>query len=350
MLKQKPNNECLKEELHNVTESLENDRKTFEDLEFQYLEEESEWQAYREELHAEEKGLSLKIEEKRLEFQHLEKQELTNQTHANMDAKTLKQNLITILNELKQSQEHLKYIEHALSDITGQLKVNSSDDEDYDEAFSEGKLSSASTTSPQSSLISTAAAGVMSQSLFGSAELLCPKVRPNEDIMSKSVNENMFYNNKIELPSGSTHVTTSTPKRAPAPLQLVDISDAALSNNLTQSKSEQQQNDSSLLRTNKCTTTDPKAEEAEAESELSQSERVKFNLSLGSDDFEVNPLEKRVPSQDDIDRICKVTLDAPISTPKGASTKIFDSIKEIERNRQLLLAQQGNYDLHNCVI
>jgi len=57
----------------------------------------------------------------------------------------------------------------------------------------------------------------------------------------------------------------------------------------------------------------------------------------------VNPLEKRVPSQDDIDRICKVTSDAPISTKGAATTKIFDSIKEIERNRQLLLAQQGKF-------
>jgi len=55
----------------------------------------------------------------------------------------------------------------------------------------------------------------------------------------------------------------------------------------------------------------------------------------------VNPLERRVPSQDDIDRSCKVANDAPISTSQGASTKIFDSIKEIERNRKLLLAQQG---------
>lgn len=66
-----------------------------------------------------------------------------------------------------------------------------------------------------------------------------------------------------------------------------------------------------------------------------------LNLSIESDDFEVNPLEKRVPSQDDIDRICRITNDAPIST-QGASYKVIESIKEIERNRQLLLTQQGS--------
>lgn len=226
MLKQKPNNACLKEELQLVCESLESDRKTFEDLEFQYFEEESEHHASHEELKRQEQRLSLEAE------------------------------LAALRIQIGPDEEESTPPNSPASNHGGSNLVN----------------------------------GVMSQSLFGSAELLCPK-RNQEDLMSKSVNENMFYNHKIEA-------TTSTPKRLP--LQLF----------------EDVQNGGSC-------------------------EQISFNLSLQSDRFEVNPLERRVPSQDDIDRSCKVANDAPISASQGASTKIFDSIKEIEKNRKLLLAQQG---------
>uniref|UniRef100_W8BSW7 Pleckstrin domain family B member 2 n=1 Tax=Ceratitis capitata TaxID=7213 RepID=W8BSW7_CERCA len=304
MLQQKPSNDCLKEELHNVSESLENDRKTFEDLEFQYLEEESEWHAYREELHNEETNLTSKIKDKRLELQHLERQDLGN---TSMHAKTLKAKLVNACNALKTEQEHLKLTERSICGITGELTLNSSEED----------ISPASSSSPMQQH-SNLAAGVMSQSLFGSAELLCPK-HTTEDLMSKSMNENMFYNNKIELPL-QANVNSSTPKRKQ--LYVVDIDDAL--------QTAGTEADASLRV------------KLDGPSYDAYDERVKFNLSLGSDDFEVNPLERRVPSQDDIDRICKVTSNAPIST-KGASTRIFDSIKEIERNRQLLLAQQGHH-------
>ncbi|XP_037727465.1 uncharacterized protein LOC119558221 isoform X2 [Drosophila subpulchrella] len=225
MLKQKPNNACLKEELQLVCESLESDRKTFEDLEFQYFEEESEHHASHEEFKRQEQRLTLEAE-------------------------------------------------------LAALRIQIGPDEEEP----------GSPTSPGSNG-SNLVNGVMSQSLFGSAELLCPKRRNQEDLMSKSINENMFYNHKIEA-------NTSTPKRLP--LQLFED-----------------------LGGGSC-------------------EQISFNLSLQGDRFEVNPLERRVPSQDDIDRSCKVANDAPISTSQGASTKIFDSIKEIERNRKLLLAQQGH--------
>jgi len=224
MLKQKPNNACLKEELQLVCDSLESDRKTFEDLEFQYFEEESEHHASHEEFKRQEQRLTLEAE-------------------------------------------------------LAALRIQIGPDEEEP----------GSPTSPGSNG-SNLVNGVMSQSLFGSAELLCPKRRNQEDLMSKSINENMFYNHKIEA-------NTSTPKRLP--LQLFED-----------------------LGGGSC-------------------EQISFNLSLQGDRFEVNPLERRVPSQDDIDRSCKVANDAPISTSQGASTKIFDSIKEIERNRKLLLAQQG---------
>lgn len=56
-------------------------------------------------------------------------------------------------------------------------------------------------------------------------------------------------------------------------------------------------------------------------------------------------IDKKFPSQDDIDRISKVTLDAPININEGQGSlgrKTIESLKEIERNRHLHLCQQGN--------
>lgn len=53
---------------------------------------------------------------------------------------------------------------------------------------------------------------------------------------------------------------------------------------------------------------------------------------------------KKCPSQDDIDRISKVTSNAPINFEEGRGSlgkKTIESLKEIERNRHLHLAQQG---------
>lgn len=272
MLKQKPNNACLKEELEHVCESLESDRKTFEDLEFQYFEEESEYHAFHEELKRQEQRLMLESELASLRIQlgpDVEEQQQQQQSEQQPPTSPVPNNNNKSCSSPRE-----------LPELGANAKGTSS----------EGSAASgASGSGSGSNLIN----GVMSQSLFGSAELLCPKRRmDDEDLMSKSVNENMFYNNnKIELPLGHQ---TSTPKRPP--LQIFDAGSC---------------------------------------------EQISFNLSLRSDRFEVNPLERRVPSQDDIDRSCKVAKDAPISTSQGASTKIFDSIKEIERNRKLLLTTQG---------
>lgn len=280
MLQQKPNNECLKEELKNISESLDNDRKQFEDLEFQYLEEESEWHAYHEELKTEEKMLLQQIEDKEKEMKNL-------QSPTSYNSKAAIENN----NNNNASEISYKSLPHTNKSFNSSSALL---DNFQNKPFDIGE-----------------AIGIMSQSLFGSAEMLCPKRSTDNDIMSKSVNENMFFNNKIEFGSSST-ATSSTPKRPQ--LQLVNFDDKQLSPSYKR--------------------------ESISKSCESFQQAVRCNLSLGSDDFEVNPLEKRVPSQDDIDRISKVTSDNPISS-QGATTKIFDSIKEIERNRQLLLAQQG---------
>lgn len=54
-------------------------------------------------------------------------------------------------------------------------------------------------------------------------------------------------------------------------------------------------------------------------------------------------------SQDDIERISKVTSGAPIEMSSNSlGRRTIASLQEIERNRQLHLAKQGqNYELNN---
>lgn len=62
---------------------------------------------------------------------------------------------------------------------------------------------------------------------------------------------------------------------------------------------------------------------------------------------------RKCPSQDDIDRISKVTASAPISIDeqKGSlGRKTIESLKEIELKRHLHLTQQGLYFLETLLI
>jgi hypothetical protein len=53
--------------------------------------------------------------------------------------------------------------------------------------------------------------------------------------------------------------------------------------------------------------------------------------------------DRKQSSQDDLDRISRVTSGAPIEMGTGSlGRRTLESLQEIERNRQLHLAQQGN--------
>lgn len=63
-----------------------------------------------------------------------------------------------------------------------------------------------------------------------------------------------------------------------------------------------------------------------------------------------NTEEKRSPSREDFDRISRVTTDSPIVNNQGSlGRKTIESLKEIERNRQLHLAKQGTRSCIDCV-
>lgn len=351
MLEQNQSDQSIQDELNSTINALENDKKLFEDLEFQYLEEETDWLGHREELHNEVKFLSKQIDEKRAHILRLENQGIDNQNTACLDTKNIEKNLWSMLSDMEKNREELKIIDEKIYEISGQQQngnQSDSDDDDDDDCGSARKRSD-----------------IMSQSLFGSLDVQQTTAtiaanNKNNDIMSKSVNENLFFTT-IEMPTkksincnGVSHKTSTPIRNNGIIVRSIDVSDDITK--ITQNGHEQlkraESNDSEV--TAGSDESDPitklkynlsppfEHKKRPASDEYQHQQRVNLNLSIESDDFEVNPLEKRVPSQDDIDRICKVTSDAPIST-QGASDKVIESIKEIERNRQLLLAQQGTF-------
>lgn len=126
--------------------------------------------------------------------------------------------------------------------------------------------------------------------------------------MSKSFNENMFFSNKnIETPSFNI-----------------------LDNIFMEENSKSPKNVSTVTSTS---TPNKKFEKS-------------FNLNFS---FEEDLLKKdtsselltRTPSQDELDRISKVTESAPIATNQVASFKTQKSIETIEQNRKFFLATQA---------
>lgn len=332
--------EALKEELAQTIALLENDTKAFEDLEFQYFEAETDWMAYREELHHEQKLLTLRIDEKRSHIDALEVQGIDNQDMACVDTKNIEKDLFALLNDLEKCREESKTIDTLLFELSGQKNAQPSDsDED---------LSSMQSNSNSNHK------NIMSQSLFGSQEILAGAKSHNAmDAMSKSLNENLFSSKIETLPFADANdglnnyliservATASETNSNSTDGEIGQSSESGLSGSANASEAPTSSNDGNHVKSDplqklKYNLSPPFDHKNGDENHKT----TNLNLSIESDDFEVNPLEKRVPSQDDIDRICKVTLDAPIST-QGASYKVIESIKEIERNRQLLLAQQG---------
>lgn len=338
MLTTNDRNESLRDELNEVIELLENDQKLFEDLEFQYLEEETEWSAYREDLHSEQRILTARIAEKKEQIEALNVQDVDNQ--ANVDTKNLERKLLSMMKNFEKYREELKTIDTLLYELSGE-KIIASDSDD-------GELS-----------IKRPSNDIMSQSLFGSQEILIFKKNRNNDLMSKSVNENLFSSKIEALPFTDQLLLAKDEKKfdkqinekssntTTMPIIIETDKSTAMKRHsfngtAGESMNANDQNVDSLQKL-KYNLSPPFEHKFTSNDQLDDGQNAKrsnLNLSIESDDFEVNPLEKRVPSQDDIDRICKVTTDAPIST-LGASIKVIESIKEIERNRQLLLTQQG---------
>lgn len=123
----------LFEEFLNAQEVLDNERKTFEDLEFHHLEEEADWLASREEIQREIVDLTKRTELIKAQVSDLEQQKIDT-SHCNaQESKTLERQLIKYLRRLEEHRNKLKNIEAELRTISKQesdQEVSSDSDSD----------------------------------------------------------------------------------------------------------------------------------------------------------------------------------------------------------------------------
>lgn len=231
----------LFEEFLKAQELLDNERKTFEDLEFHHLEEEADWLATREEIQREIVDLSKRLENLKMQVNDLEQQKLDTFTCNVQESKTLERQLIKYLRKLEEYRNKLQNIETELS------------------LFSKQESDQEVSSDSDSEKVKEQNDSVKMQNLSCSFIDMGPQSAHNEMYdMSKSFNEKMLQERFI----------------------LEDIG-----------------------------------------------------------------IAKRCPSQDDIDRISKVTSNAPMNIEDSRGSlgkKTIESLKEIERNRQLHLVQQGS--------
>lgn len=175
MLEKNRYDACLQEEYHKLKESLENDSHLFEDLEFQYLEEESEWHGYREELNAEMKALVLKVEEKRYEGEHQKLHQDLNKMALNSKSEMLNDQLLKVLKDLAISKEQLKVFEQKNEDI----------EEPNNHKNKKSSMNSMNLSNSLELLSSSE-----TQDHSGSS------ITMHSSLMSMSVNENLIFNNR----------------------------------------------------------------------------------------------------------------------------------------------------------
>lgn len=227
-----------------------------------------------------------------------------------------------------------------------------------------------------------------------------PKSPEKQDIMSQSLNENMFYNNEnIETDSNldrfnSLRNSKKNKKEQSGPLKSNSSSKiptfAALGKIIKKDSFTKKNKDGDAEENNvknrytknvKTTTENKYSKKSispEKLSEINETEsldtpnnkghnvtftenqnsnpnnfqymRVLHRKSCGDEPSIRNDIKKisdsgKIPSQDDIDRISKVTLDAPILASDAdmdtLGKKTVDSLKEIERNRKVMLEEQG---------
>lgn len=252
------------------------------------------------------KQLTRMIEDKELHIKKLKQQDKESQHSACLDTKSIEKKIFSLLKDLEISRERLKIIDREICDISGQEMAFDSDTDDD---------------------IKQPTNGLMSQSLFG-AEALEP-ANKKFDLMSRSMNENLLTGN-LEL--GQPIEFTSTPKKFNASREISDLVETKADK---LKLADAQPRKKFLFHRSNENVSDPLL-------------KLKYNLnpeslnlSLEDDNFKVDPMEKRTPSQDDLDRISKMTSNSPLVS-LDASDKVRESIREIEKNRQLLLAQQGS--------
>ncbi|KAF9794461.1 hypothetical protein SFRURICE_003334, partial [Spodoptera frugiperda] len=464
-------NAATLEELQNAQDILDNETKISEDLEFQHLEEESELLSNREDIQNEIILLTKKIEAQKTRILTLKSEANNNLTSALDETKILHAEYVRLLNlveeltgKVQALEKELKPIVAKLNDIertqspdsaffTDQTRAKSgefgyspqsSDSDDIDlkistfedhtknlkDKFNSIDQMSQSMTvdierrvitdlvdsteryseSPSKSSTSSKEKKGFWERNFDSLKRKSKKPKSPEkvDIMSQSLNENLFYNDNIEadvsLDKFNSLRHSKKKEKAAGPVKSNSSSKiptfAALGkimkkdsfgkrsreNSLKNDESDKENNSKNrYIKNTKPINADNKyvkakslspdkkeddiMEEIDTEDQITkvtfentppkessiQSAKILHRKSCG-DEPSVKEFQKmtdavKIPSQDDIDRISKVTIDAPI-LPSDADMntlgkRTLDSLMEVERKRLEMLEEQGCQVIEN---
>lgn len=230
-----------------------------------------------------------------------------------------------------------------------------------------------------------------------------PKSPEKVDIMSQSLNENLFYNDNIEADvsldkfnslrhskkkdktAGPVKSNSSSKIPTFAALGKIMKKDSfgkkSRENSIKNDESDKENNSKNrYIKNTKCMTGDNKYVKAKSlspdkkddiqEEDLEPKSKVTFEntppkteskdtvppkilhrKSCGDEpsikEFQKMADTNKIPSQDDIDRISKVTIDAPIlpsdTDMNSLGKRTLDSLMEVERKRMEMLEEQGIY-------
>ncbi|XP_060808022.1 uncharacterized protein LOC106130419 isoform X2 [Amyelois transitella] len=461
-------NAATLEELQNAQDILDNETKIFEDLEFQHLEEESELLANREDLQNEIMVLSKKIESQKSRILTLKSEANSNLTSALDETKVLRAEYTRLLNlvedltgkvqgiekDLKPIVAKLNYIERTQSpdsafftDMTraksGEFGYSpqSSDSDDLDlnkisedhsknlkdkfnsiDRMSQSMIvdierrvgdvvDDRTSESPSKSSTSSKEKKGFWERNFDSLKRKKKQKSPEKvDLMSQSLNENMFYNNEnIEndfdkfnslrnskkkkdsagpiKSSSSSKIPTfaalgkiikkdSFGKRSREnSIKNDDISENNVKNRYVKN-AKPVSAENKYVKAKSLSPDKNKEEETITEETSEEVNGDKFNATFdvirqNSVDDKKKVLHRKscgdepnvkmefakisdsgkIPSQDDIDRISKVTIDAPILSSdtdmNSLGKRTLDSLMEIERRRMEMLEEQGCQVIEN---
>ncbi|CAB3245157.1 unnamed protein product [Arctia plantaginis] len=469
-------NTATLEELQNAQDILDNETKIFEDLEFQHLEEESELLSNREDIQNEIILLTKKIEAQKTRILTLKSEANNNLTSALDETKVLHAEYVKILNLVEELTSKVQAIEKELKPIVAKLNdiertqspdsafytdqtraksgefgysPQSSDSDDIDLKLSNfedhtkhlndkfnsiDQMSQSMTVdierrvitdlvdnderyseSPsKSSTSSKEKKGFWERNFDSLKRKKKPKSPEKVDIMSQSLNENLFYNDNIEADVSLDKFNSlrHSKKKAAGPVKSNSSSKiptfAALGkimkkdsfgkksreNSIKNDESDKENNSKNRYIKNpkpvspdnkyikaKSLSPEKKEDDIKEESEdidnEQQKNRVTFENTSKSDnfvdtaqaakilhrkscgdepniktaDFQKIADTNKIPSQDDIDRISKVTIDAPILSSdtdvNSLGKRTLDSLMEVERKRLEMLEEQGCQVIEN---
>ncbi|XP_064292926.1 uncharacterized protein LOC128681249 isoform X2 [Plodia interpunctella] len=465
-------NAATLEELQNAQDILDNETKIFEDLEFQHLEEESELLANREDLQNEIMVLSKKIEAQKSRILILKSEANSNLTSALDETKILRAEYTRLLNRVEELTGKVQTIEKELKPIVAKLnfiertqspdsafftdmtraksgefgyspQTSDSDDldlnkisEDHtkqikDKFNSIDRMSQSmivdierrvgdvvddrTSESPSKSSTSSKEKKGFWERNFDSLKRKKKQKSPEKvDIMSQSLNENMFYNNeniendldrfsslrnsKKKKDNNVGPVKSNSSSKIPTFAALGKIikkdsfgkrsrdntikNDEVNENNIKNRYVKNPKPVSAENKYVKAKSLSPdkinKDEETITEETADEINAHKLNVTFDvirqnsidekpgkimhrkscGDEPNVKSLEfkkiadsGKIPSQDDIDRISKVTIDAPILSSdtdmNSLGKRTLDSLMEIERKRMEMLEEQGCQVIEN---